>query len=235
MKYCDEYYCDPTQEEIDEMESACSTEVDFDFKNLVINFDVENFAKGIAREVKRTLKREVISELRKEVLENIEEDILENISTISEGIVREVYENEKITVGAWGKETREVPVKEYLLEEMQKSFERGKFLIKKRSPYGGYEPTEVGIREYIDDKIDFSVIQKGIDKEIDSIRKDINARIKDMFDSSTRQMLSDNILQVLMANETYQKIQSNVACIADRKEGRKEDENEDYIESVTSD
>lgn len=39
-----------------------------------------------------------------------------------------------------------------------------------------------------------------------------------MFDTSTRQMLSDNVLQVLMANETYQKIQSNIACIADKKE-----------------
>ena len=55
-------------------------------------------------------------------------------------------------------------------------------------------------------------------REIDQIRKNINTRIKDMFDSSTRQMLSDNVLQVLMANETYQKIQGNIACIADKKE-----------------
>ena len=54
--------------------------------------------------------------------------------------------------------------------------------------------------------------------EIRRIRDSINARIKEMFDSSTRQMLSDNILQVLMANETYRKMQENIACIADRRE-----------------
>ena len=77
---------------------------------------------------------------------------------------------------------------------------------------------EVSIEEYINSRIEFSAIQKDIDMEIRRIRDSINARIKEMFDSSTRQMLSDNILQVLMANETYRKMQENIACIADRRE-----------------
>ena len=118
------------------------TAVDFDFKNLQINFDVENFARGIANEVKKTLKTEIISEMKK----------------------------------------------------------------------------EVSIEEYINSRIEFSAIQKNIDIEVKRVRDSINARIKEMFDSSTRQMLSDNILQVLMANETYRKMQENIACIADRRE-----------------
>ena len=74
------------------------------------------------------------------------------------------------------------------------------------------------LEEYINSRIEFSAIQKDIDMEIRRIRDSINARIKEMFDSSTRQMLSDNILQVLMANETYRKMQENIACIADRRE-----------------
>lgn len=217
MGYYDEDY-EPSEEEIEEMDSEEMTEAEFDFKNLQINFDVQNFAKGIATAVKKTLKKEIIAELKKSVLEDLKDDIQKNISTMSEEIVREVYENEKVILSGWGEEKQEVSVKQYLLNRIRESFKDGKFITKKKDRWGDVETTEVSIEEYINGKINFSAIQKDIDREIDSIRKDINSRIKDMFDSSTRQMLSDNVLQILMANETYQKIQNNIACIADKKE-----------------
>lgn len=217
MGYYDEDY-EPSEEELDQMEGEESTEAKFDFKNLQINFDVENFAEGIATAVKKTLKKEIITELKKSVLEDLKDDIQKNIATMSEEIVREVYENEKVILGGWGEEKQEVSVKQYLLNAIRDSFKDGKFITKEKDRWGDVETTKVSIREYIDKKINFSAIQKDIDREVDSMRKDINSRIKEMFDTSTRQMLSDNVLQVLMANETYQKIQSNIACIADKKE-----------------
>lgn len=217
MGYYDEDY-EPSEEELDQMEGEENTEVEFDFKNLQINFDVENFAIGIATAVKKTLKKEIIAELKKSVLEDLKDDIQKNISTMSEEIVHEVYENEKVILGGWGEEKQEITVKQYLLNTIKGSFKDGKFITKEKDRRGDVKTKEVSIEAYINSKIDFSAIQKDIDREIDSIRKDINSRIKDMFDSSTRQMLSDNVLQVLMANETYQKIQSNIACIADKKE-----------------
>lgn len=217
MGYYDEDY-EPSEEELDQMEGEENTETEFDFKNLQINFDVENFAKGIATAVKRTLKKEIIAELKKSVLQDLKDDIQKNIATMSEEIVREVYENEKIILGGWGEEKQEITVEQYLLNAIKGSFKDGKFITKEKDRWGDVETKEVSIEEYINGKINFSAIQNDIDREIDSIRKDINSRIKDMFDTSTRQMLSDNVLQVLMANETYQKIQSNIACIADKKE-----------------
>ena len=137
---------------------------------------------------------------------------------MSYDIVRDVYENEKVIIGGWGKEKQEISVKQYLLNEIRDSFKDGKFITKEKDNWGDVETREVSIKDYIDSKIKFDAIQNDIDREIDQIRKNINTRIKDMFDSSTRQMLSDNVLQVLMANETYQKIQGNIACIADKKE-----------------
>ena len=61
MEY--DYDYEPTKEEMEEVEAKESTDVDFDFKKLQINFDVENFARGIANEVKKTLKTEIISEI----------------------------------------------------------------------------------------------------------------------------------------------------------------------------
>lgn len=217
MGYYDEDY-EPSEEEIEEMDSEEMTEAEFDFKNLQINFDVENFAKGIATAVKKTLKKEIIAELKKSVLEDLKDDIQKNISTMSEEIVREVYENEKVVLGGWGEEKQEITVKQYLLNAIKGSFKDGKFITKEKDRWGDVKTKEVSIEGYINSKIDFSAIQKDIDREVDSMRKDINSRIKEMFDTSTRQMLSDNVLQVLMANETYQKIQNNIACIADKKE-----------------
>lgn len=217
MGYYDEDY-EPTEEELDQMEGEESAEAEFDFKNLQINFDVENFAKGIATAVKKTLKKEIISELKKSVLQDLKDDIQENIATMSEEIVREIYENEKVIIGGWGEEKQEVSVKQYLLNSIRDSFKDGKFITKEKDRWGDVETTEVSIKEYIDKKINFSAIQKDIDREVDGIREDINRKIEDIFNSSTKQMLSDNVLKVLMANETYQKIQSNIACIADKKE-----------------
>lgn len=217
MEYYDEDY-EPSEEEIDQMEGEESTETEFDFKNLQINFDVENFAKGIATAVKSTLKKEIIAELKKSVMEDLKDDIQKNIATMSEEIVREIYENEKVIIGGWGEEKQEISVKQYLLNAIRDSFKDGKFITREKDRWGDVETTEVSIKDYIDKKINFSAIQKDIDREVDGIRKDINRKIEDIFNSSTKQMLSDNVLKVLMANETYQKIQSNIACIADKKE-----------------
>lgn len=217
MGYYDEDY-EPTEEELDQMEGEENTEAEFDFKNLQINFDVENFAKGIATAVKKTLKKEIIAELKKSVMEDLKDDIQKNIATMSEEIVREIYENEKVILGGWGEEKQEVSVKQYLLNAIRDSFKDGKFITKEKDRWGDVETTEVSIKDYIDKKNNFSAIQKDIDREVDGIRKDINRKIEDIFNSSTKQMLSDNVLKVLMANETYQKIQNNIACIADKKD-----------------
>ncbi len=217
MGYYDENY-EPSEEELDQMEGEESTETEFDFKNLQINFDVENFAKGIATAVKKTLKKEIIAELKKSVLEDLKDDIQKNIAAMSEEIVREIYENEKVILGGWGEEKQEVSVKQYLLNAIRDSFKDGKFITREKDSWGDVKTTKISIQEYIDKKINFSAIQKDIDREVDGIRKDINRKIEDIFNSSTKQMLSDNVLKILMANETYQKIQNNIACIADKKE-----------------
>lgn len=209
---------EPSEEEKEEIMGEESTMAEFDWKDLKIDFDVQNFAMGIANEVKRTLKKEIIAELKKNVLDSLKDDIRQNIATMSEEIVREVYENEKVILGGWGEEKQEITVKQYLLNGIRDSFKDGKFITKEKRSYGGYDTKEISIKDYIDGEINFSKIKKEIDAEVDSIRKDINRRIEKIFDSSTRQMLSDNVLKVLMANETYQKIQSNIACIADKKE-----------------
>ena len=53
-----------------------------------------------------------------------------------------------------------------------------------------------------------------MDRQVSLMRDEINKNIKTTFDDSTRTMLSDAVLKVLMANETYKKIENNIACLA---------------------
>ena len=127
---------EPSEEEKEEIMGEESTTAEFDWKNLKIDFDVQNFAMGIANEVKRVLKKEIIAELKKNVLDGLKDDIRQNIATMSEEIVREVYENEKVILGGWGEEKQEITVKQYLLNGIRDSFKDGKFIYKKKNDYG---------------------------------------------------------------------------------------------------
>ena len=55
-----------------------------------------------------------------------------------------------------------------------------------------------------------------MDKQVDEVRQQVNRDVKAAFDESTKTMLSNAVLQVLMANDTYKKIESNISCIADK-------------------
>ena len=52
---------------------------------------------------------------------------------------------------------------------------------------------------------------------MDDIRKDINKTMKDTFDNSTKNMLSNAVLNILSTNDTYRQIENNIKCIADKR------------------
>ena len=104
-----------------------------------------------------------------------------------------------------------------------KSFEKDRY---NRGKYRA-ETKEFTFEEYllqhlgIDDEV-----KNYIDKQVDEVRQQVNSDVKAAFDESTKTMLSNAVLQVLMANDTYKKIESNIACIADKPQGKANAENE---------
>lgn len=233
MSY-DEYYedeYDPTQEEMEGLEGMENTEVEVGKENLKIEFNTENFAAGIIRavaeEVKRNLYREIIAEIKEEVLGDIKEKIQYATGDIIKDIVHEFMVNEKIQIGGtsvWDDEPKEeITMMQYAKRCIKDCIENGRFRIVKslkKNSYSSRYKAEVEahtFEEYllrhlgIDDEI------KGyLDKQIDEVRQQVNRDVKAAFDESTRTMLSNAVLQVLMANDTYKKIENNIACIANR-------------------
>lgn len=52
---------------------------------------------------------------------------------------------------------------------------------------------------------------------MDDIRKQVNTTMKETFDNSTKSMLSNAVLSILSANDTYRQIENNIKCIADKQ------------------
>lgn len=61
------------------------------------------------------------------------------------------------------------------------------------------------------------MIVQEIENFMDDVRKEINKTMKDTFNNSTKSLLSNTVLNILSANDTYKQIENNIKCIADKK------------------
>lgn len=239
MSYYDEY---DEYEEYDEVaeEAKENTETSVQGQTLEIKFDMKSFSKGIVDEVRsevvKNLKDEILREIKKEV---ITDDVKETIKLSAHEIVKDMIDDyvahEKITVGGnrfWDDE----PLKEYSMEEYAKkciadSIKSGEFHV-----VTGYEKNSYGdtyraktkkfkFSDYIRSELALgNDMKEYMDEQIREIRDSVNKNVKDLFDESTKKMLSESVLNILMANETYKRIESGIACIADNVQSEEDDE-----------
>lgn len=230
----DEEDYEPDEEE--EYEAMESTDVKGVGEKLVIQFNAENFAQGIVAAVVSQLKEKVYNDVLEKVKEDIfgsmKEQIMLSTHEIVKDIVVDFMENEKVVVGngsVWDEtEKKELTLTQYAKQCIKECIEEGRFKVFKgceKKRYGsGYELkyNEYAFGEYIAQNLGIGNEAKAyFDEQIDIMRKQVNADVKNAFDESTRTMLSQAVLQVLMANDTYRKIENNIACIADK--GKAED------------
>lgn len=233
MSY-EDYYEDyePTEEEMEEMDGMENTKVRAGAEELEIKFNTENFAAGIISavkaEVKKNLYEEIVAEIKKEILDDMKETIHNQANAIIKEIIDEYVNTEKIKIGGnsfWDNE----PVQEYSMREYAKkciadAIKEGEFRVvtsteKERNGRIRARTEKFSFDTYIRSELAIgNDIKDFIDKQIAEVRDTVNSGVKEMFDSSTKAMLSESVLKLLMANDTYRKIESNIACIASRTE-----------------
>lgn len=171
-----------------------------DHLEVIINEQVENCVK---RKIEK-LAQNVIAE---KVTENFQKFVDVYISTT------------KIKVGGnsyWDDdEVKEFTVEQYIKYELKKRLESKKLRVKSNNRYSDYE--EVSFEDYIKSQFNANdIIKTDLDSFLDGVRKQINQTVKDTFDKSTKDMLSNTVLSILTANDTYRKIENNIKCIANK-------------------
>lgn len=233
MGYYDEDEYEPTESEIEQYEAEEATKTDIKGKILKVEFDMENVCFGIINEVKNRLRNELYSEVLKEVKEDIVKDIKQTIMTSTGEIIKDIIvdfmKNEKITVGGdcWGNtKAEEYTLMDYAKKCIGEAIQNTKFTvvteIKEENDRWSGRRYRITTKDYkFDEFVNTQLgigneIQKYLTEQIGDIKNQVNKDMKNLFDKATKDMLSESVLNVLMANDTYKRIQNQVACIADR-------------------
>lgn len=227
----DEDY-EPDEDKMEEYDGMENTESKMIGENLEIKFNTVNFANGIigavTAEVKKNLYKEIVNEIKQECLEGMKKKIQLQVNQIIKDIVVDFMENEKVQVGGssvWDDEPREeLTLMQYSKRCIKNCIDDRKFtsitgLEEDRYERGRYKAKteEWTFEAYLQHHLGIdNEVKAYFDEEIDKVRKQVNKDVKKAFDDSTRTMLSQSVLNVLMANDTYKKIEKNIACIADK-------------------
>ena len=225
------------EEDFGEYEEECyqmeNTEVKKQGETLFARFDTEAFAREIVAAVYNRLKEELYQDIlrkaKEEIFDSMKGQIMLSTHEIVKDMVLEFLEKEKVTIGgtAWDDDERkELTLTQYSKQCIKECIEKGKFRVFKgieesRYSKGKYnlKSEEYSFGEYIAQELGIGgQIKTYLDSEIVKIRNQVNAQIKDAFDESTKTLLSNAVLQVLMSNETYKKIQTSISHIADKSE-----------------
>lgn len=194
-----------------------------------ITIDLENLESIIETTIENNIESIIKEQVKNSVIQKIDGLAKKEISNaVSENFQRFVDEYIKTTtikVGGssyWDEEEpKEYTVEQYIKHELKNRLESKKLKVKKVGRNSSYDSDfeEVSFEEYI--KRAFNpedLIKKDLDKFMDCVRKDINTTMKEVFDNSTKNMLSNAVLNILTENDTYKKIESNIKCIADKRE-----------------
>ena len=189
--------------ELDNLENIVQTTLEKNLENVV--------KEQIADIVKKTADNLIKDTINTQVSENFQHFIDEYITT------------KKIKVGGsyWDNEPeQEYTVEQYIKQQLKEKLDSKKLKTKQKDSYGRYTNNyeEVSFETYISRQFDpDEMIKKELDAFMDDIRKQVNTTMKETFDNSTKSMLSNAVLSILSANDTYRQIENNIKCIADKQ------------------
>lgn len=191
-------------------------------KSMKVTVDMGNMSEIVQTAIEKNLEtiiKEQVEESVKKAIDRVSKDAIDDaVSKNYQRFVDEYIKNTKIKVGGglWGdRDIKEYTVEEYINHELQKCMDEKTLTVSDR--YG--KDKKMSFEEYIKKQFNPSTeIASQIDEFMMDVRDDINKSMKECFDESTKSMLSNTVLNILNANDTYRKLESNIKCIASKKE-----------------
>lgn len=177
---------------------------------------LQSVAEESLKEVLSGLIKDTVTKIVQDSIKTNYKDIIEEqVSTMLKAQIDNMLYTHKIQIGGdyLSKEpVREVTIAELTDEKVREYITNNQFTTE--DGYGNYRHIET-FQEYVDDKLDLNTrVKRELNDFIRDTRYDINNKMKEMFDDSTRTLLSDSILNLLQQNETYRRIETNISTIA---------------------
>ena len=168
-------------------------------KGIKIEIDTGFMHDYILYTLKNTIENTTYSiaslEVKNIVKDNIKQRVIEEIEIQIHKVVEkeiEIFMQNEITIGGgWSEPERKLTRQQYLAETIEKELSC-KF---KSNTLKSYAEEEVG---------------KAIRNFERKLKDEINSSIKDCFNDVTRQTLTDNVVQMLMCNDTYKRLSDSM-------------------------
>lgn len=178
----------PYNDETEIKNNGIKIEVDAGFMHDYIHHTLKNTMEKEVRDIAQEEIKSIITDnLKDEILEEMKRQIKETVSdSISNFMMKE------ITIGGgWNKPERKVTREEYLSEVIENELkDRFKSDVLRNSV--------------------INEIARSIDNYDRKLRDEINKGVKNYFDVATRQTLTENVVSMLMTNDTYQKLSNSM-------------------------
>lgn len=190
------YECCPYNDMANAKNNGMKIEIDAGFMEEYIRHTLQNTIDSTAYKIAVSAIKELITdELKETILAEIKAQVKDSVSiAISE------FMSKEITIGGgWREPERKLTRTEYLAETMEKELEN-RFKTDALKEYAKRE------------------VESAINSYDRKLRDEVNAGIKTYFDAATRQVLTDNVVSMLMSNDTYQKLSNSMQKFLPNKE-----------------
>ena len=180
-------YC-PYNYSADVIKKGMKIEIDAGFMSDYIRHTLQNTIEGQAYKIaKDEIKSIINDEMKKKIRDEMDKQIESAVS-----IAIDDFMSKEITIGGgWCEPERTITRTAYLAEMIEKEL-KDKF----KSDVLKSQATKT--------------VQDAINSYDRKLRDEINANIKMTFDSATRQTLTDNVVSMLMCNDTYQRLSNSM-------------------------
>lgn len=186
--------------------------------------NLENIVQTTLEKNLGNVVKEQIADIVKKTADNLIKDTINTqVSKNFQRFVDDYIATKKIKVGGsyWDNEPeQEYTVEQYIKQQLKEKLVSSQLKVKKKGRSGSYSDDyeSVTFEDYISRQFDPNeMIKKELDAFMDDIRKQVNTTMKETFDNSTKFMLSNAVLSILSANDTYRQIENNIKCIADKQ------------------
>lgn len=172
---------------------------------LELNCDLEVLKNQMVNEIKYKVKDLVINEIKAEVKKEIITDDFKKIlkDSIKELVTQEAIKifDEGITVtDSWGNVKETKTFRDLVKEQTKKELEDTGYWDSKNYKDKFKENTKRTIREEIE-------------KQMKEISNNVKSNIENVFNDVTKRQLSESMFNLLMQNETYQKLNNSIKLL----------------------
>lgn len=184
-------FCDHAPTKVD----GIKIEIDAEFMSSYIHHTIKNTAHHCAVQIAEIEIKKIIDD---ELKANVKQTVQAELEKIVKEQVAEFMRGEITVGGGWSEPSRTVSREQFMSETVQSAMDKV------------FKPDTIK-RECI------LAAENFVKKFTDGLRYDINAGLKQCFDAATRQVLTDNVVSMLMQNDTYKKLSDSMGNLLNGK------------------